>query len=126
MTAIGKMPATRVIDYKRSVLIEPFYFQSDVLRKAGFPDECIVPQGFEFDWESVPLIKGTSKIAGLVHDYLCRIDSEPVVTKKIAADVYKEIMIFRGASWWRWRVKYWAVCLAPNYFHKLKVLDHIA
>jgi len=125
MTAIGEMPVTRVIDYKRSVLVAPFYFQSNVLRKCGLPDECIIPPGFEMDWESVPIIKGTSKIAGLIHDYLCRIDSEPVVTKKIAADVYKEIMIFRGASWWRWRAKYWAVRLAPGYFHKLKILDHI-
>jgi hypothetical protein len=117
MTAIGEMPITRVIDHKRSVLVEPFFFHSDVLKA-----DCIIPPGFEMDWESVPLIKGTSKIAGLIHDYLCRKDSNPVVTKKIAADVYREFLIFRGASWWRWRAKYWTVRIAPGYFHKLKVL----
>jgi len=79
----------------------------------------------QMDWESVPFIKGTSKVSGLIHDYLCRIDSEPVVTKRIAADVYKEFLIFRGAAWWRWRAKYWAVRGAFGYFHKFKVMDKI-
>ncbi len=117
MTDIVSMPISQVIDYKRSCITEPFHFYSDVLNRW-----CVVPPGFEMDWESVPVIKGTSKVAGLIHDYLCRIDSDPVVTKKIAADVYKEFLIYRGASWWRWRAKYWAVRVAPRYFHKLTVL----
>lgn len=122
MTAIGEMPITQVIDYKRSRLTRSFYFESDILNKLGLRYKCLIPIDFEMDWESVPFIKGTSKVAGLIHDYLCRIDSDPVVTKKIAADVYKEFLIFRGGSWWRWRAKYWAVRLAPGYFHKRMVL----
>jgi len=44
---------------------------------------------------------------------------------RIAADVYKEFLIFRGAAWWRWRAKYWAVRGAFGYFHKFKVMDKI-
>ena len=116
MTAIGEMPVSQVIDHRRSRLTCPFWFQSDVLNR-----ECIIPVGFEMDWESVPLIRGTSKVSGLVHDYLCRIDSDPVTDKKTAADVYREFLVFRGASWWRWRIKYWAVRAVPGYFHKLSV-----
>ena len=125
MTAIGAMPTAQVIDYKRSRLVAPFFFQSDVLKDLDLKDQVLIPADFEMDWESVPFLKGTSKVAGLIHDYLCRKDSDPLVTKRIAADVYKEFLIFRGASWWRWRAKYWTVRMAPGYFHKLKVLDHI-
>ena len=122
MTAIGEMPVSRVIDYERSILVLPFYFQSDVLKKLGLKHDIKVPAGFMMDWESVPIIKGTSKIAGLIHDFLCRIDSDPVVTKKIAADVYLEFLKFRKTSWWRRWGKYLAVRGAPGYFHKLSVL----
>ncbi len=98
MTAIGAMPESRVIDYKRSALTKPFYFESDILKKLGLRYKVFIPIDFEMDWESVPFIKGTSKIAGLIHDYLCRKDSNPVVTKKIAAMIYKEFLIFRGAA----------------------------
>ena len=67
------------------------------------------------------MLKGTCKVGGLVHDYLCRIDSEPVVSKKVAADVYLEVMKYRGSSWWRRYLKYWAVRFALGYFHKKKV-----
>ena len=78
MTAIGEMPITQVIDYKRSRLTRSFYFESDILNKLGLRYKCLIPIDFEMDWESVPFIKGTSKVAGLIHDYLCRIDSDPV------------------------------------------------
>ena len=122
MTAIKEMPVSRVIDYKRSVLTESFYFQSDVLEELGLRHEVEIPAGFKMDWESVPVIKGTSKVAGLIHDYLCRINSDPVVTKKTAADVYLEFLKFRGTSLWRRWSKYWVVRAAWGYFHKRKVL----
>ena len=122
MTAIVEMPISQVIDYKRSVLKEPFYFKSDVLKKFGLKYTVRIPIGFEMDWESVPFLKGTSKVSGLIHDYLCRFDSDPIVTKKIAAEVYLEFLKFRGTSWWRRYGKYWTVRVAPGYFHKLPVL----
>jgi len=103
-------------NYKYYRLLAPYRYKSELL-------ECTitVPEDFVYDHESVPIIKGTSHRGGLIHDYLCRIDSKPVVTKGKAADVYLEVMAFRGNSWWRRYVKYWAVRLAFGYFHKLKV-----
>ena len=105
-----------VIDYKYSRLLAPYRYKSAIL-------DCVVtaPKGFVYDHESVPLIKGTSHRGGLIHDYLCRIDSKPSVTKRQAANVYLEVMTFRGNAWWRRYVKYWAVRLAFGYFHKFPV-----
>jgi len=108
---------TEEIDSKYARMIFPFVYYSDLLDKT-----INIPIGFVFDYESVPLIKGTSKRGGAVHDYLCRIDSVPVVTKKIAADVYFEAMTVRKNSWWRRYIKYWAVRAAWGYFHVFKIM----
>jgi len=105
-----------VIDYKYSRLLAPYSFKSRVLGCI-----VIVPKGFVYDHESIPFLKGTSHRGGLLHDFLCRIDSTPVVTKKQAADVYLEVMKYRGNPWYRRYVKYWVVRIAGGYFHKLKV-----
>lgn len=105
------------INYRYSKIHEPFKFFSDVLKQV-----VEVPPGFVHDYESVPLVKGTSKRGGVAHDYFCRTDSVPVVTKKVAADVYLEVMKFSGTSWWRRWAKYWVVRGAVGYFHKHKVL----
>lgn len=117
---IKDYPVTKVIDYKYSILVEPFIFYSDVLEK-----KVIVPPNFITDWESVPIVRGTSKTPGLIHDYLSRIDSNPVVSKKTAADVYLEAMIYRNTSFLRRRSKYYTVRVAWGYFHKLPVLAPI-
>ena len=120
MTWIKEEPIGQLIREKHFKLTEQFFFQSDILGRT-----CVIQPGFICDLESVPILRGTCRIGGIVHDYLCRIDSRPIVTKKIAADVYKEFLIFRGAGWWRWQAKYWTVRAAFGYFHKLKVLDKI-
>ena len=113
------------IDARFARLHAVFAVYSDVL-------DCVVeaPVGFVHDYESVPVIKGTSKRGGVIHDYLCRIDSEPVVTKKQAADVYLEVMKCRDglpdrgtalgafSLWLRRWVKYGFVRVWPGYFHK--------
>lgn len=109
-------------------LHQPFAIWSDVL---GCKVEASA--GFVHDYESVPVIKGTSRRGGVIHDYLCRIDSVPVVTKKQAADVYLEVMKCRdglpdrysqlsAVSLFirRW-VKYSVVRVWPGYFHKHSV-----
>jgi len=103
-------------NYKYFRLLAPYRYKSAILG-------CMitVPKGFVYDKESVPIIKGTSHRGGLIHDYLCRIDSVPVVTKRQAADVYLEVMTFRGNAWLRRYVKYWVVRVAFGYFHKLRV-----
>jgi len=106
-----------VIDHKHSRLTAPWGFHSKVLG-------CYVKieRGFVYDHESIPLFKGTSKRGGLVHDYLCRTDSDPIVKKKQAADVYLEIMAIQGNSAWRRYGKYWVVRIWRGYFHKHTVL----
>ena len=101
-----------IINYKYSRLLAPYRYKSTILKCT-----ITVPKGFVYDHESVPIIRGTSHRGGLIHDYLCRSDSKPVVDKKTAADVYLEVMAFRGNPWYRRYVKYWAVRLAFGYFH---------
>ena len=119
MTYFKEMPKVQLIDHKYSKLLEDFIFFSDHISH-----ECLIPSGFIMDWESVPIIRGTSKVSGLIHDYLCRKDSIPIVTKKIAADVYLEFLKFRGTSVIRRNIKYWAVRIATGYFHQWLVLDN--
>ena len=134
MTRILSKLETEAIDDVRFVrLINPFIFESDVLREAGLQSWVEAPAGFFCDFESVPLFRGTSKRGGTAHDYLSRFDSVPVVTKEIAAKVYLEIMAYRDGiiedqrlpvkSWRfirRWG-KYGVVRVWPRYFHRLSV-----
>ena len=69
-------------DYRFVRLLEDFHFYSDVLGRW-----CCIPKGFVFDLESVPFIRGTNPEAGAVHDYVCRTDSDPVVSKTNAAKI---------------------------------------
>lgn len=121
------------IDYKYSRIQEPFIIELETLAQLGFENRVEIPKGFVHDYESVPFFKGTSKTGGVVHDYLCRSDSKPLVTKKIAADCYFEVMEssdrvkaannFQLITFWfrRW-VKYSVVLVFPGYFHKHKVM----
>lgn len=134
MTQILTKLVTEDIDNRQYVrLAQPFSFESDVLKEYGLESIVIVPTGFVMDYESVPIVRGTNKRGGTAHDYLCRSDSIPVVTKAIAAEVYREIMehcysledgnIFsRFSNWLRRWIKWGVVYLAPEYFHKHKVL----
>ena len=119
----------KIVGVNRVQLTEPFKYESDILG-------CVItiPAGFVSDFESVPLMRGCSRRAGVIHDYLCRIDSRPVTTKKVAANVYLEAMAHRDSllhdGWctrhmrtlWR-RIKSCTVKIAIGYFHKLFVLD---
>lgn len=101
-------------DYRE--LITHFVFRDDVL---GIIE---IPAGFVCDYESVPFIKGSSKRAGVGHDYLYRIDSKPVVPKAVADIIYRELMKVCGVSQWRRTVKYLAVVLlGKSSYHKLYV-----
>ena len=73
-----------------------FGFQSDVLKDAGLDYEIWGPEGFVFDFESIPNVirgpVGENKRGGAAHDILSRKNVCPGITKSIAADVYAEIM----------------------------------
>ena len=138
------MPVTRIIDYQDSVLTEPFKFYSGVISAfCGKPllGWCEIPAGFIFDWESEGIFRGTNPVAGLAHDYYSRKDSIPVVSKKVAADVYLEVMKYsiperlreidtgkfkkfflKVNMYARAYIKYGFVLAAPGYFHRKTVL----
>ena len=115
MTKIYGMPQSKVLSYKYSEQVSNFLAFSDIIGLFS------IPEGFTHDWESVPFFKGTSPVSGLIHDYLSRKDSVPLVTKEIAAKVYLEFLKFRGQGFIRRYAKYITVRFAFGYFHKKKV-----
>jgi hypothetical protein len=116
------------IDSRYFQLHEPLRYKSTILNRI-----IEVPAGFVYDHESVPIIKGTSNRGGCIHDYLCRCDSDPIVTKQQAASVYFEAMecvdTLKGGGfnmWWRRWVKSSVVRVATGYFHKFSVFSTYA
>jgi len=125
MTKILTTLETKALDdHKYVELTKPFIFISSILEKYDYHFKIVVPTCFVFDFESVPIIKGTSKRAGLCHDYLYRINSLPIVPKHIADKVYLEIMEYRKNPAWRRWIKYSAVkWFGKSSYHKLLVED---
>jgi len=116
MTEIPEMPISQIIDSFWSKLMKRFWFYSDVL------DQWVcIPLYFTCDWESTPIVRGTSKVAGLIHDYLSRKDSSPKVSKWVAARVYMEFMKYCGTPPVRRWVKFCVVVVWPGYFHKKSI-----
>lgn len=85
--------------------------------------ELVVPQGFEFDGESIPtglqwLVKrfGASKRGAAVHDYLYRLQGYKLpgglcmpVTREQADQVYYELLTLKGVSAWRASIRFLAL-----------------
>lgn len=115
------------------VLTEPLIYQSDLLWAAYRTDYVFVPPGFETDLASVPRVPvaywfwgGRAHREGVLHDYLYRKDSIPVVSLSTANEVFLEAMESRGKSWGVRYPMYWGVCVggAPCY-HKKMVADKL-
>lgn len=128
------------IDNRFARVTQPFRFYSDLLKEIGYNDGVgEMPAGMIHDFESVPVIKGTSQRGGGIHDYYSRKNSKPVLTKKQAADIYFEAMeardvlygkdsveelneerglLQRFSAWSRRNIKYWVVRVWPGYFHE--------
>lgn len=124
---LSNLVVEELLDNKLVKLCEPFRYYSATLGR-----EIEIPIGFVCDFESVPLLKPSSKRGGLIHDYLCRFDSDPIVTKQIAASVYKEAQeckdietregqYDRFNKWIRRNIKTFVVRVAWGYFHKYSV-----
>jgi len=79
---------------KYAQVVQPFRFQSKVLYDLGVKYIREAPVGFVFDYESIPWFRGSSPEGGGGHDLACRKDFDPTgkVTKKVAADIYLELM----------------------------------
>jgi hypothetical protein len=106
------------------MLTKPLAYYSRKLRTV-----IVVPIGFVTDLESIPLLKGTSKRSGVIHDYLSRSDSKPCVSKRLAAEIYLEAMgardieLNRECLWCtvRRNVKAFFAFAAWGYFHKFTI-----
>ena len=94
------------------------------------------PIGFVNDRESVPIIKGTSNRAGVMHDLVCRKEFD--LSQSECADLYFECMesvdiekyklddgkcrqFRRFDKWWRRWVKSSVVRLPLNFYHKFSI-----
>jgi len=97
-------------------LIESFFFHDKLIGIAS------AQAGFICDYESVPLIRGTSKRAGVIHDYFYRFDSKPVVNKETADKLYLKFMKSLGVGFTKRWGKYLAVkWFGASSFHKLSI-----
>lgn len=85
-----------------------------------------VPAGFYTDLASVMRIPVLYDLLGnrapgpaVLHDYLYRFDSIPVVPRDVADQVFLEAMESRGVAWWiRWPM-YLGVCAGGGFsYHK--------
>ncbi|MDD5006356.1 MAG: DUF1353 domain-containing protein [Candidatus Omnitrophica bacterium] len=110
------------------VIDKPLRYKSDLLG-------CIVDvqPGFNTDYASVPripiaftLFASKTHREPVIHDYLYRRDSIPVVSFSVANKVFLEAMTAQGKGFFtRWAM-YIGVCVGGYFsFHKKKVTDQI-
>jgi len=123
---ITSLLINQIID-KVFELTAPLIYQSDIL--GGF--KVTVPIGFQSDGASVPRVPVAYMLFGdrahheaVIHDYLYRIDSVPLVSFKMANKVFLEAMECRGKSWFiRWSMYLGVKFGGLLSYHKKRVLD---
>ena len=89
------------------------------------------PAGFETDLASVPRVPiifsmwgSRAHREGVLHDYLFRSDSVPIVGWNLANRVFLEAMKVRGKPWYVRYPMYWGVCIGSYLcYHKRKVFE---
>ena len=89
---LTELDTRELIGSKYAVYLADFGYYSAILVR-----EILIPAGMICDYESIPLFKSDSKRAGGLHDYLCRKDSDPIVSKQMAAAVYAEAQQLRDS-----------------------------
>jgi hypothetical protein len=105
-------------------LDSPLIYESDILERT-----VSMPKGFRTDLASVPRIPlvymawgGRAHREAVLHDYLYRIDSDPVVSFSIANAVFYEAMKAREKPFYVRYPMFWGVCLGGiTSYHKRKV-----
>ena len=106
------------------ILNSPLIYQSDILGC-----EVEVPTGFNTDLASVPRLPiifsfwgGRTHRESVIHDYLFRKDSQPVVSFFEANKVFNEAGRCRGKSRWiRWPMFIGTIIGGYGSYHKKKV-----
>ena len=92
-----------------------------------------VPKGFQTDFASVPRIPIVYTWFGdrahreaVIHDYLYKKNSVPIVTKAIADEIFYEAMKVRGKPFYVRYPMYWGVKLGGGlYYHSRNVEDKV-
>lgn len=124
----NELKAELIKDDKVWKLTEMLLYYSKVI------DSCIfVPKGFETDLASVPRLPGVYTFwggrahrEGVLHDFLFRKDSTPLVSFMTANKVFLEAMESRGKRSTVRYPMYWGVCLgAYPCYHKRSVGDQL-
>jgi hypothetical protein len=115
----------KCIDDKSWILSTALEYKSDIIGLVK------VPIGFQTDFASVPRIPIFYILFGdrahreaVLHDYLYRIDSSPVVERAQADDVFFEAMKERGKGFMVRYAMYWGVRLGGwTAYHKKTVKE---
>ena len=115
------------------VLEKPLVYYSSLLKSKNKQPQIVVPAGFECDLASVPRIPfiyaawgGRVHREAVLHDYLYRIDSIPVVSFLIANRVFLEAAKLRKKSWYiRWPMFFGVTLGGYFYYHKRLVGDKL-
>jgi len=101
-------------------LKHPLMYWSDLLNYT-----VVVPAGFETDFASVPRVPVAYTLFGdrahresVIHDYLFRKDSKPLVNFMTANKVFLEAMEFRGKTKFVRYAMFFGVCFSFFCFHK--------
>ncbi|MCK9544797.1 MAG: DUF1353 domain-containing protein [Novosphingobium sp.] len=123
---LTELNARLLDDDKIWSLDDTLKYESDILG-------CIIeiPIGFQMDFASVPrlpfiysLFGDKAHREGVLHDYLFRKDSMPIVSFNIANKIFLEAMASRNKSKLVRYCMYWGVCLGGrSSYHKKNVND---
>ena len=125
---LTELEAKLIDDDKVCELLSPLKYYSKILQR-----EVEAPTGFQTDLASVPRVPIAYYFWGarchreaVVHDYLCRINSDPVVGLETANAIFQEAMEVRNKPWYIRKPMYWGVCFGTwKYFHKRFVEDRL-
>jgi hypothetical protein len=115
-------------------LSESLIYASDLLKdplsSSSMSGVVVVPKGFYTDLASTRHIPLVSFIWGdrahreaVIHDYLYRVDSDPVVSFGMANSVFIEAMEARDKSFWVKYPMFWGVWLGGFFSYHTKKID---
>ena len=115
------------------VLEKPLAYYSSLLKSKNKQPQIVVPAGFECDLASVPRIPfiyaawgGRVHREAVLHDYLYRIDSNPVVSFSMANRVFLEAAKLRKKPWYiQWPMFFGVTLGGYFYYHKRLVGDKL-
>ena len=122
---LTELEASLLDDDRIWELDAPLIYKSDYFR---FPIE--VPKGFQTDFNSCPRFQWwwhtKAHRESVIHDYLYRINSSPVVERSVADWMLYEAMVVRNKSWYiRYPIR-WGVQLGGgSSYHKRRVEDKL-